>query len=303
MAPDYDVLVAGDYCLDLIFAGPPSLPVLGEEVVARDFARLTGGTFNTAAAMHRLGLRVGWAADFGDDAFSRMALEDVRAEGLDERLFVQHDRPLRYITAAASFPHDRAFLAYYDPPPRIPAGVKALARASARLLFLPGLYLGPLIEPALALLRARGMRLAMDGPCNRPLPEHRRAAYALLRRTDVFLPSAREARELTGLEDLEQALTTLGDLCPLVVIKDGAAGAHAIAGGEIFHAPALPITPLDTTGAGDCFCAGFLCAWLEGRPLPECLRWGNAVGGLSTLGLGGTGYRVGRAEVERALAP
>lgn len=301
MPPDYDVLVAGDYCLDLIFAGPPSLPVMGEEVVARDFAMLPGGTFNTAAAMHRLGLRVGWAADFGNDAFSRLALEGVRAEGLDESLFVHHDRPLRFITATASFPHDRAFLAYYDPPPRILAGIKALARASARLLFLPGLYLGPLIEPGLALLRARGMRLAMDGPSNLPMPEHRAAAFRLLRRTDVFLPSAREARELTGLDDLEQALKTLGELCPLVVIKDGAAGAHAIAGGEILHAPALPITPVDTTGAGDVFCAGFLCAWLEGLPVQECLRWGNACGSLSTLGLGGTGYRVGRGEIERAL--
>jgi ribokinase len=66
----------------------------------------------------------------------------------------------------------------------------------------------------------------------------------------------------------------------------------------VFHEPALAVAPLDTTGAGDCFNAGFITAWLEGRSLRECLRWGNVVGGLSTEGLGGTGRPVRREEVE-----
>jgi sugar/nucleoside kinase (ribokinase family) len=61
------------------------------------------------------------------------------------------------------------------------------------------------------------------------------------------------------------------------------------------------LSPLDTTGAGDCFNAGSLAARPEGRPLPECLRWGNLAGGLSTEGTGGTGRAVTRAEVERRV--
>jgi len=59
---------------------------------------------------------------------------------------------------------------------------------------------------------------------------------------------------------------------------------------------------VDTTGAGDSFDAGFLHAWLQGRPLAECLRWGSACGSLSTRGSGGTGRQADRAEVERLLA-
>ena len=66
-------------------------------------------------------------------------------------------------------------------------------------------------------------------------------------------------------------------------------------------APAIPVTPVDTTGAGDCFNAGFLCAWLDSRPLGECLRWGNAVGGLSTTARGGTARIVTAADVARYL--
>ena len=66
------------------------------------------------SAMHRLGLKVGWAADFGDDDFSRFTLERARAEGLDDALFVHHRRPLRRITVALSYPDDRAFITYVD---------------------------------------------------------------------------------------------------------------------------------------------------------------------------------------------
>jgi sugar/nucleoside kinase (ribokinase family) len=85
------------------------------------------------------------------------------------------------------------------------------------------------------------------------------------------------------------------------VIKDGAGGAYGLEAGEVVYSPALPVIPLDTTGAGDTFNAGFLAARLDGRPLAECLQWGNIVGGLSTLGRGGTGHVVTRDEVEARL--
>jgi sugar/nucleoside kinase (ribokinase family) len=66
--------------------------------------------------------------------------------------------------------------------------------------------------------------------------------------------------------------------------------------------PAFRIDPVDTTGAGDSFDAGFLHAWLRGMPVPEALRWGSACGSLSTRGLGGTSRQADSAEVERLVA-
>jgi sugar/nucleoside kinase (ribokinase family) len=84
-----------------------------------------------------------------------------------------------------------------------------------------------------------------------------------------------------------------------VVVKAGADGAYAYQKGQLLHMPALNLKPLDTTGAGDCFNAGFLRAWLDGYPLETCLRWGNIVGGLSTQGYGATGRKVGLDEVKK----
>ncbi len=299
----YDVLVVGDYCLDLIFTGLPALPELGREVVAAGFEQVPGGAFNTAVALHRLGVRVVWATDFGTDAYSQFVLERARADGLDERGFVHHARSLRNLTVAASFPGDRAFLAYYDPAPALPAAAKALATLRARVLYIPGLYAGPLLDAALLVVRAKRMSVVMDGnsyeSARMSSPRLRRALSAV----DVLTPNAAEAFRLTGEVDLIRALRMLGDRTRCVVIKDGGGGAYGIESGEVFYSPALPLTPLDTTGAGDVFDAGFLTARLDGKPLHECLRWGNVVGGLSTLAAGGTGRVVTRAEVEARLDP
>ena len=297
----YDVIVAGDYYLDLIFSGLPGFPELGKEIVGSGFEMIAGGAFNAAIAMHRLGLKVGWAADFGDDDLSRWVLERVLAEGLDDALFVRHRRPMRRITVSISYPEDRAFVTYVDPEATPPAALKALAKTSAWALYLPGFYHGPFLSAGLTIVRAKRMRLIMDGNSSEEVrlaePSVRQAVHSV----DVFMPNASEARRITGQADLAQAIRALADVCPLVVVKDGASGAHAYADGQVRHSPAIPVTPIDTTGAGDCFNAGFIKAWFEGLPLDECLRWGNVVGGLSTLAHGGAGKAITPDEVRRWL--
>jgi sugar/nucleoside kinase (ribokinase family) len=89
----------------------------------------------------------------------------------------------------------------------------------------------------------------------------------------------------------------LADLAPLVVVKRGSAGAMAREGHTVVDAPALPVKVSDTTGAGDCFNAGFLYGRLAGMPLAECLRRGNICGALSTISRG-AGTLPTAAEVE-----
>jgi hypothetical protein len=287
MARAHDVLLVGDYFLDLVFTGLPAMPELGQEVFGTGFEMLIGGAFNTAAAMRRLGLRVAWAGDFGNDEFSAMALRQAEAEGVDLSLAVCHARPLRRVTVAASFPEDRAFISYGDPEPPTPAAFKALPKADAEAICIGGTVWGLKVQVGLLLARVRKMRVLMDGNgserANLGDPGVRRALGSV----DVFMPNLREALRLTGARDAEGALAALGGLCRLVVIKAGADGAYAVERGRApVHAPAIPVAPVDTTGAGDSFNAGFVKAWLEGRPLVECLRWGNAIGGLSTTAPG-----------------
>jgi sugar/nucleoside kinase (ribokinase family) len=296
----YDILLFGDYWYDLIYTDLPRMPELGRELFAGGFADAPGGVFINAVALQRMGLRVGWAADFGNDVYSRLTIEAARREKLDESLFQYHDRPYRRVTSAASFPEDRAFLSYTDPGPRFSAPLKALAQHTARVLFIPGLFFGPLFDGGQIFVHARKMKIVMDCQFTAHTladPGVRRA----LQHADVFIPNALEAKMLTGTASVEEALNLLGELCPLVVIKDGSRGAHARHQGQTHHAPAIPIKVADTTGAGDSFAAGFLKAWLDNKPLPECLQWGNICGGLSATARGGATAAPTLAQVEAWL--
>lgn len=296
-----DVLVLGDYYVDLVFTGLTQPPVLGKEIFTAGFDMIPGGAYNAALTMHRLGLQVGWAADFGDDDFSRWVLARVREAGLSDDLFTLHRRPLRRVTVSVSYPGEHAFITYCDPEPIVPAGMKALATASAQMVYIAGVYSGDFFDAGHALVRARGMKLAMDGNSGDEVVLTVPAVRKAIQHVDIFLPNAAEARRITGRADLTDAIRVLADLCRLVVVKDGPNGAYACSDGQIVHAPAIAVVPLDTTGAGDCFNAGFLTAWLTGRSLIDCLRWGNVVGGLSTTARGGTGRAVNADEVERWL--
>ncbi|MFZ2095570.1 MAG: carbohydrate kinase family protein [Anaerolineales bacterium] len=302
MPEKFDVIVVGSYSVDLIFTGMKEFPQPGKDVVATDFTMTPGEAFISAVSMHRLGIKVGWAADFGNDDFSRFALQCVRDECLDESLFVIHDRPFRRISAAASFPDERGFLTYYDPDPPIPAAIPALMKTQAKILFIPALYFGEFFNIGKQIIRSKQMILVMDGNSSSGdmlgNTKEAKSIRRAIRSTDIFLPNAREARRLSGEATLEAAIRKLGEICPMVVVKDGPNGSFGMADNQIFHVPAIQVDAKDTTGAGDNFNAGFLRAWLEGQPLDTCLKWGNIVGGLSTTELGGTTRKITCKEVQ-----
>src|SRR5512135_1098656 len=89
----YQVLLYGTYFLDLIYTGLPQFPEFGKDIYSREFEMRPGAAFYTALALHRLGVRCGWACAFGDDLFSRFVLERCQEEGIDDSLFERHPFP------------------------------------------------------------------------------------------------------------------------------------------------------------------------------------------------------------------
>lgn len=111
----------------------------------------------------------------------------------------------------------------------------------------------------------------------------------VLATVDIFMPNAREARMVTGLDDVASAARKLNQWVNVVVVKDGARGAWVAAEDRVWLVPGIHAGDvLDTTGAGDCFNAGFLYGRLvENAPFELCARYGNICGGLSVTGVGG----------------
>jgi sugar/nucleoside kinase (ribokinase family) len=110
---------------------------------------------------------------------------------------------------------------------------------------------------------------------------------------DPDLTALIDALDIVFLNEREAALYGGGDRRfwhrrrGLIVIKRGPDGSRAISADDDHTEPAPWVTPVDTTGAGDAFNAGFLVRRLSGGTVTECLRAGNQVGAASTQKAGG----------------
>ena len=113
---------------------------------------------------------------------------------------------------------------------------------------------------------------------------------ALIERVDIFMPSEEEVRRLLGHEEWTAAAERFAAAGPrAVVIKRGASGSlvYDRAAGQRFDIPACPGTAVDTTGAGDAFCGGFLGALLHSpRGLARAARAGAVAASFAIAGFG-----------------
>jgi sugar/nucleoside kinase (ribokinase family) len=143
---------------------------------------------------------------------------------------------------------------------------------------------------ALGLARRSSMTLSVD-PSSVPLLEAVGPERFLqwTRGADLCFPNLEEGAVLAGTENPEDIAEALLSHYSSVVLKLGAEGAlYAGADGVRARVPASPTRVVDTTGAGDALCAGFLAAWLSGAAPAEAL--GRGVG-LAAEAVGRVGAR------------
>jgi sugar/nucleoside kinase (ribokinase family) len=280
----HEVLVAGPWFADLIFRGlsQPILP--GTEVFAEEFGLLPGGAFTVAMALQRLGRDVVWSTDFGNDLFSQHVLSVARVDGLNEIGFRHHGIPLHNLTVVFSYSGDRAMTTYQD---RIsPEPLETLLKEhKPKMLVLPSLQYDRATWAALCMAHELGTQVFMDcqdmpGSLENPMLRD------TLEQVDFFAPNTSEALRLTGTTTIEEAVDVLADLVDTVIIKRGSAGTTAVQHGHRYDIASIPLAAVDTTGAGDCFNAGFIHAQLTGHELPDCLAIAVACGAAAITDLG-----------------
>jgi fructokinase len=81
---------------------------------------------------------------------------------------------------------------------------------------------------------------------------------------------------LSGLP-LGEGLDLLADSGPALIVKRSERGAVYARGELRLESPVRALYPVDETGAGDAFAAGFLTAMARGLPPERCLRLGNRI--------------------------
>lgn len=111
--------------------------------------------------------------------------------------------------------------------------------------------------------------------------------YEWLALFDVVILNESEALFISQRSELEEALTFLATMSPVVVVKRGAQGSVAIdEKKEITYLAAERVDALDSTGAGDAFTAGFISEWLISKEIDSALKIGGANGRLCIQSVG-----------------
>jgi len=176
---------------------------------------------------------------------------------------------------------------------------------TARHLHMSSFYIQPALRPGIPQLfrRARqaGLSTSLD-PDYDPTGGWNGGMRDALASVDLFLPNEQELMGIAGKDDLRAAVEEMRGLAGATIVKRGAAGVLVATRKRTVAAPGFAIEPVDTTGAGDSFNAGFVFRFLQGASLDDCVAWGNACGALSTLALGGTAGFPDCGELKRFLA-
>lgn len=293
---DLDVLVFGEINPDVIVRAADPRPVFGQVERFVETIELVVGSSSVifAFGVARLGLKVAVAGLVGDDAPGRFMVEAMVGAGLDTSAVRVDPTAPTGASVVLSGASDRAILTAPGTMPLARVGDlpdRLLARA--RHLHVGSPFLLEAARPALAALfaaaHAAGTTTSID-PGWDPRERWNGELQSILAETDVFLPNAAEAVNITGLSNVVDAARKLATMGPRVVaVKQGADGAlAATVDGQLLRCAVAPVTPVDTTGAGDSFDAGFVAGWLAGRSVPDCLALGVVCGALSTRGVGGT---------------
>ncbi len=163
-------------------------------------------------------------------------------------------------------------------------GAKALHWGGPAIMpRLDGTPMGEVFQQA----RARGLKTSMD-TCYDGKGVWLPLIEPSLPHLDIIFSSIEEARKYTGCSSPEEiADFYLRYGIETAVIKLGAEGLFVKQGNSVFSIPAHTVPVVDTTGAGDASCGGFLYGYLRGWELERCARLANAVGGLTVQHMGG----------------
>lgn len=278
------VAVVGSYNTGFVVE-MPRFPVPGETVTGSNFEEVVGGKgSNQAVGAARLGAETRFVGCVGEDRHAETALDLWEREGVDaaavERVddhtgvgvvFVDEDGENEIAVVPGANGHlDRD---------RVESAESSIADADVLLTQLE--VSDDAVAAALEAADRHGVTTVLNPAPARELPRE------ILERVDFLTPNESEARILAGLdpdaaiEDEDLAVRVRRSGADTVVLTQGSRGALFWDGVDRAQVPAPDVDPVDTTGAGDAFNAGFAVALAEGRSPVEAARVGCVAGALS----------------------
>jgi sugar/nucleoside kinase (ribokinase family) len=281
-----DILCLGLIVADVIANPLEALPEPGTLEPCPHISLHVGGcAANTGSALAKLGLDSGICGAVGEDGFGSFLRQELCGRGLNLKgLKIMPATASSASIVAVNRKGERSFAHH------VGANAKISAKdfdwgfiSKHKILHVGGSFLMPRLDgkPLAGVLkqaRKMGLKTSLDTVYN-PSLDWAKVLKPCLSHLDYFLPSYEEARQISGKREPDAMVRVFQSLgASVVAIKMGEKGSYVHDGKTGQRIPAPKIKPVDTTGAGDAFCGGFLAGILKGWPLKKCAQFGNVLG-------------------------
>lgn len=243
-----------------------------------------GSVANTIAGIGSLGLSTAFIGRVHDDALGRFYAKAMIDEGID---FVNPpvaggELPTSRSMIFVSPDGERSMNTYLGISSELgPDDVAQDVAEQAEVIFLEG-YLFDKDKGKDAFLRAARVCRAAGGKAGIAISDpfcverHRDDFLKLIsNEMDFVIGNEDEIKSLFQNNDLEKDLRAVAEVCPLVVCTRSGDGVSVIKEGERFDIAVEKVVPVDTTGAGDQFAAGFIYGLVTGRDMSTAGQMGN----------------------------
>jgi len=251
-----------------------------EHSFIKEFVEAPGGSAaNTAVGLARLGLRVGYIGKVADDDEGKFLLNDFKKESVDTRGIAVSKTGISGIVFGFIDKEGSRAL-YVAPGVNDSLGFEEInsdyAGNTEFLHFTSFVGEKPFTAQKRLLKAVSGVKFSFD-PGELYARRGLKAIRPFLERCYVFSPNENELKLLTGKEYREGSKVLLKEGAKIVAVKLGKKGCYVTDGKESHLIEPYDVKVVDTTGAGDAFCAGFLYGLIKGKDLYECGKLGNFV--------------------------
>ncbi|WP_299502395.1 adenosine kinase [uncultured Roseobacter sp.] len=242
-----------------------------------------GAVANTVAGVGALGLQTAFIGRVRDDALGRFYASAMTDNGIDfvNPPVADGETPTSRCMIFVTPDGERSLNTYLGISTGLTSDdVPVQVSGNARIMFLEGYLFDhdagktAFREAARATKAGNGISgIAISDPfC---VERHRADFLSLIEHDlDYVIGNEHEIKSLYET-DLETALARTADICPLVVCTRSGDGVTVLSDGRRIDVPVQEVIPVDATGAGDQFAAGFLYGLATGRDLEICARMGN----------------------------
>ena len=258
-----------------------------------------GDTSNAAIAASRQGARVGYLTALGDDVYGKMFRDLWAAEQVDaSRIKTDRDAStaVYFVTHDENGHHFSFFRKGSAASRYAPADLPRDYIAAAKILHISGISLAISDSAcdagfaAMDCARAAGVQVSLDTNLRLKLWPKTRARAILteaMRLTDICLPSFDDIIAMGGPDEPNRVIDEiLGYGAKIVALKMGAEGAIVADATRRVVVPPYRCTPVDATGAGDCFGGSFLARIVAGDDMVAAARYAGTAAALQTEGYG-----------------